>query len=441
MRTIFSTHRLTAAWLLAKKTGGLMFVSAVVRGLGAVAAIVLAAVEGTGPGMDRYLAALVVGAVACALVAAPFPTLVSHQLSTGQGYASATQQCRRWARQVGTSGFGLYVLLSPALAWGATEGASLEASAQMWALLLIMAPCVYLSAQLATEQTLLQIKGLSYLGLWCSGLFGVASLAAVGASLYGGGLYLCAAGIPAGMLLERYAARRALAAREAPACIEGPGLEPARAPAPWPRLLALVGASAGVLLGGFLDQALLGRMGQGAQAAFGLASRVPAFLSVSVFAAGSILMTLLISRRRGYTAGQFNTRVLELVGLMMGLSAVLLGAVWAQGRPLISVLFERGDFGAGDTARVVQALPYAALSYALFPASAVLLRAVAVVARVRVLLLASGAFFGTKVFIGLSTYEVYGLAGVAGSTLMATLVQCAVLGAALTWPPRPAIER
>jgi putative peptidoglycan lipid II flippase len=397
MRLFFSKIFQAATGPILVKAMGLMAASSLMRGLGALAAVVLAADQGTGPGMDRYMAYVVVVTTVCALLSASFPTLVARQLlqQSKEEPGAPAQQCRAWARKVGRFGLLGYALLTPVLTLMLAPS---EARLELWTLLAIGAPCVYVCARTAVEHALLHAQGRAYTGLWCSGLFSASSFLAAVVSLQFGGLYACAIGASVGAVLEYKVSRRLVLSRER---VSSPGstLTDVEAgpklshPLPWPAILALVGASAGALLSGLFDQTLLSKMGPGVQAVYGLASRVPSFLAVTAYAAGSVLLALVLSQRSALTRREFHIRVGELLGLMLVLSTLFSGLVWAYAQPIIQVLFERGSFDARDTQRVAQAMPYAVLAYFAFPASAVLLRAVSLEAKIRTLLASSCVFF------------------------------------------------
>lgn len=204
-----------------------------------------------------------------------------------------------------------------------------------------------------------------------------------------------------------------------------------RALVPWKDFLVLTGAAAGGLFSGFFDQSLMSRMGNGVQAAFGLASRFPSFLALSIFAAGSIMAAMLIANKSAHSARRFHIRVLELFALMLVLSTGVSCLLWWQAYPLTHLVYERGAFTSADTLRVAQAIPVTVLAYFMYPASAVLMRCAAVESGARTLLISSGVYLTLKVSIGMLAYEPFGLPAIAASSLCASIAQCSILWHAL----------
>lgn len=416
-----------------KSALGLFFVSSFVRGLGAVAAIVVASFEGTSPQMDCYIAFGAVTSAICALVATPALSLVANQLRnrTDQPSAHAVSQTRAWAQSMGIGGTGIYLVLCPLFALLFTP--SDQSIRELWMVLLLGVPCVYAAAQVATEQALLQASGKAYLAVLCSGLMTGTALvfAIVGKAI--GGLYVCLLGVAIGAWVELLITRRianTVYARMTPSSTREASVRPepySLARVPWANVFVLMLAAGGVLLSSFMDQALIARMGSGVQAAYGLASRPSSFLALAIFGAGSVLVTTVVSARPEGGSDAVRERIFELFYLMLGLSVAIQGALWIGAEVVTRVLYERGAFGSVDTLRVSAVLPFAAIAYVAYPATAILLRGVSAASRTRALLVSSGVYLTMKSVLGVVLVGSLGLGAIAISSMAAAAGQGAVL--------------
>ena len=389
-------------------------------------------------------------------------------------YGKPVKRVRQWAQRVGNWTLLVYLPLSAIAALALSHQSS--PVWQLWALLLLGAPSVMVATRISVEQALLQARGKPYLAILCSSLFSASCL--LGALLLlipafrGAGTYLCAAAVSAGSMLELWVTKnlvckkqeQRVAGSQAPSgrlpkgreessldtaldvepadlamgALPAPLLKASLVPAisrkdavPWQDFFILAGASAGALMSGFFDQGLMSHMGPSVQAYFGLASRIPSFLALSIFAAGSMLAAMLLANQSTYSPRQLRIRILELFLLVLGLSVGVAALLWWRGSLLTDLIYVHGTFSAADAAHITQVLPFAALAYLPYPASAVLMRCAAVQAGPRTLLWSSGLFLLVKLLVGIVGYVHWGLAAIAASSLAAYSLQCAILWWAL----------
>lgn len=415
LRTWFVVVRHVSLPVSLREAVGLFLVSSLVRSLGVAAALVLAHHVGTGLPMDHYMTFSLVVSTSCALVCSPLPLAVSKRLARGDIEAPAVT--RAWARRIAMGAGLCYALLCPVLAALLRPRGAYDGFTELLLLLLLGLPAVVVAAPVATEQAIVQSRGRPFLGVWSSGLFTASGLIAALASGAFGGVYLCAVGTAAGAWLEFVWLRR---------CNRGVAASPAAPePLPWASLLTVFGASAGVLLQGFYDQALLARMGAGAQATWGLATRAPSFLGLSLFSVGAVLCTAHLSR--ALTNGRLHTETRRLFLLVFGLSALVLGIAGTWAEPVTRLLYERGAFGAADTVRVADTLRWAVFAYLCYPATGVLIRAAGLAGGHRLLLGSAAGFVVVKVCLASALVPGHGMKAMALATFAAGVAQVGLL--------------
>ena len=190
---------------------GLVALSSLVRGLGALASVAVAYFLGTSAGMDHYTAFLMVMSTACSLLACSFPTLVGRHLAACHGTNSLkahVAHCRQWAWSLSRASLTGYLALTPGLVYLLKAKGLPTFPWDLLALLWLGAPCIFVAAQTAVEQALLQANGRAYLAVSCTGLLTGVSLLAALVSARVGGAYLCAAGRGIGAVLELAVTRR-----------------------------------------------------------------------------------------------------------------------------------------------------------------------------------------------------------------------------------------
>jgi len=398
---------------------GLFAATCLVRGLATAAALALAFHVGTGVQMDQYIAfTLVVGTIGT-LLSSPLPVLVSQSIAKLANIDVAAHTCRRWARTLQKTCTLVYVAICPVMAYLFTpEGAGY--TLELMALLLIGLPAVMIAPRVATEQALLQARGRTFAAVWSTGLATGASLLAAALCGYGGGVFTCAVGASLGACCElailRKISREIEAGTTVPAVAE---------PFPWKGLAVLLGASSSVLLLNFYDQALLAKMGAGAQASWGLAGRAPSYLAVCLGGVAGILSSATLAR--AHTVGRLRTEAGRLFGLVVAMSLVVMSVLWLAAEPIVAFLFERGSFTPADTRLVANTVLWTILGYLTYPAASVLTRAVGLLHAHRTLLSAAAGYALVKVGVATAFVPRYGVAAIGASTLCAGVIQMVVL--------------
>lgn len=397
---------------------GLFFVSSFVRGLGAMSALALAAYVGAGAKMDHYMAFSMVLSTACALLASPLPVVVTRRVASGPDLATAAQVCRGWAARLRRLAFLLYGVSCPVLAWIFTPN-RMDGFAELLTLLLIGFPTALACAPLATEQALLQARGHPFKAMWSAALTSGSSL--IAALLCGkvGGVYLAAAGLAIGPWLELLWLRhlnRSLDVTLAPV---------PREPFPLATMLTMLGASSGILVQSFYDQTLLAHMGAGAQAVWGLATRAPSFLNMSLAGMAGVLCSATLVQAQ--VAGRLKSESTRLCLLVAGLSAAVMAIMWVAAEPLTRALYERGAFTPADTSRVASVLRWTILAYLTYPPTSVLIRALGLAGGGRALVGSSVLFLVVKVTLASLLLAPLGMGALAVATLAGGLSQCALL--------------
>lgn len=189
----------------------------------------------------------------------------------------------------------------------------------------------------------------------------------------------------------------------------------------WSALYGAAGLMAlGQLVLGFatpIDQYYAARSGAGAVATLGYASRV---LSLAmglgaVAIARALLPVLSEAKARGKLA-LGRRQALQWTSLMLGLGAAVVGLGWMLAPWVVALLFERGEFAADDTRRVVDALRIGLFQLPFFFSSIVLVQWIVALGNYRFLLLVAAGAIVVKVAFNEATVDTLGLHAVLWAT-------------------------
>jgi O-antigen/teichoic acid export membrane protein len=273
----------------------------------------------------------------------------------------------------------------------------------------------------ATEQAILQASGRVKLAVLQSGWSTSTALIFTFVAVQAHSVFWCAVGVALGPLLEWSQLRR-LNARPSAAPTTG---EPQL---PWQRFGVLTVATAGIFFSSIYDQALLAQAGPRLQALWGLASRAPSFLTLSLVAAVGALSTVLVARSQGSACPELPRQAYRMARKAFLASAGVLGAMALAAVPLTHLLYERGTFGPEDTQAVAHVTRVSVFAFLWYPPLVVLLRAVGARNQIRVLALSALTFVGVKGALGWWAQSRFGLLGVSGSTGIAMAAQVFLLG-------------
>lgn len=415
----------------------LMAVSTVARGMSALGAVAVAYTAGAGEAMDLYMAFTLATVSFCLLVSVALPSIASSVIANGAVASEAARsKVTGWAAQLSRRGTLVYLLLLPVMAWLFTPETG-PTPASLAVLLLIGTGSVWLSPRLAGVQTLLQGLGAGKRATAYSAVCTAVMLGACLVTAATGSVVWAALGMPIGASLEYLLLKRLLRkltvdqqSPEAAVHVKADiGPEPS-AGLPWKAYAIFTAASLSAFAIGLIDQGLLARIGDNAQATWGLAGRPASFLATTLFAVVSVFGTRLAVKSDLENIPVFRRQTLKLAAFATAAMAGLLLVLVLVDVPMMRVLYERGVFTPQDTLRTAQALSLAVWTYVLYPASIVLVRAVSTLHAYRPLLLSTAAFLAAKLGLGTSLLS-WGLWGVTLSTFAAMAVQVLILYLAL----------
>ncbi len=431
-----------ARWLLRlahpslRRAAGVAFAATTVRLVHALSALLLTHVFGTGGDTDRYMAFTMVCVAVCTLSAIAVPTLAAAHWAR-VGPAQAVPQLRLWAQRLGTRFLAAYLLSVPLLSWWLTTPGD-EHTHRAWQLgqlFLLATPCVYLSSQVAVEQAVLQARGRLLTTVWSGGWATLATASFLVLAAWQQDVRWGALGMAVGALSEWVWLRRCnrnLATRCRTAALE----EQAPAVASFSLWGSLTFASLASFVVGPLDQVFLAALGPQSQAVWGLGSRIPSFLTLSLFAVVSVFSTA-AAARWAEDAAQCARQGLRLAGAALVAGVLVLVLLYLNATACVKLLYERGAFSAQDTEATAHALQLSIWAYVLYPLSVALVRTAAAVRLQRTLLLSAGGFLALKVASLAILVPNWGLGGIGASTLVATGGQSAILAWALWSQIRP----
>lgn len=188
-------------------------------------------------------------------------------------------------------------------------------------------------------------------------------------------------------------------------------------------------ATAYVLQGActLFDQFILARLGQGAIATFGYASRLLA-LAISlggIAISRTILPVLSEIGRKDEIA--FRRITLIWVSVMFLAGAALFGAFAIFAEPVVKLVFEHGAFSAQDSASVAGLVWFLAQTLPFYFAMTVLVQAQLASDGYRFMIQLYGIALALKFGLGLPLVWAYGVTGLAISNILVTAFQCAFL--------------
>lgn len=412
------------------------FATLLVRLVHALSALALTYAFGTSPTTDRYMAFTMAVVSACTIASIALPSLAGAFISRRGCVWGAQAPLRQWGWRHAGGAVALFLVCSPVLAWLMTsKGPDLITRAwELEQLMLIASPCVGLAVLNTVEQSLLQAKGRLTTGVWAGGwnTVATASFLSLGAAL--GDVRWAAAGLVVGAVAEGLWLRRCNGQGQPSSLCEDPlpSANESTTVASYKPWLALTLASLASFVVGPLDQIWLADLGPRAQAVWGLGSRVPSFLTLSVYAVVSVFSTV-AAAQWGQDRVASARHSLKLAAVALLTCVALLGLVAWQAQPLVVALYERGSFSAQDSVATAGALRDALWAYVLYPMSVALVRGASLAGCQRALWSSAALFLGAKVAVAAWAVPVWGLSAVAASTFIATAAQSAVLVCAL-WP-------
>lgn len=392
---------------------------------------VIAAVYGRGPEVDAFFLALAVPVFILALVAGSFqialvPAYLARRRAVGEAAADA----------LFAAGFGrmLVVVAVAALAMAAAAPAYLP-----WLAPALPPKTLALTADLLWIMTLFVVAGAGSVA-WGGVLnarrrFALPAIAPAFTPLIMAALLLLARdklgvatlawGAVLGTVVEAAlvgTALRRMGGRLLPA-----GAAPDLAPLlhRWgPILLAnllLYGA-------GVLDQMMAAILGSGSASAIGYGAKlVLAGLHVATLAIGVAVLPAYSEQAASGDGVALRKRLRRHVALVAGLSvpAVALAALLAH--PVVALLYQRGAFGADDTALVAEVLAAYAMQLPAYAATVVLVRAAAVLGLGRALAGAAAANLVLTIGLNAGFMALWGVVGIAVATTPAFVATALIL--------------
>lgn len=175
------------------------------------------------------------------------------------------------------------------------------------------------------------------------------------------------------------------------------------------------------------DQFILARLGQGAIATFGYASRLLALaISLGGIAISRTILPILSGIGREDEAA-FRRTTLIWVMVMFIAGALLFGAFALFSEQVVRLVFEHGAFSARDSANVAGLVWYLAQTLPFYFAMTVLVQAQLASDGYRIMILLFGIALVLKLGFGLPLAWAYGITGLAITNILVTAFQCAFL--------------
>jgi putative peptidoglycan lipid II flippase len=181
-------------------------------------------------------------------------------------------------------------------------------------------------------------------------------------------------------------------------------------------------------LGPLVDQLCASTLDPGTITALGYANRITtAFIGIILVSAGTAVLPHLARHAVAGEMAAFKS-MLRLYLWVAGLGALALGGLLIGfARPVVRVLFERGQFGPGATDRVVplliglaMGLPFTALSF-------LLARAFSALGRTHVLMITTGTFVVFNTAFDLVLMRLWGGVGIALATSVSYALNAFIL--------------
>jgi len=179
---------------------------------------------------------------------------------------------------------------------------------------------------------------------------------------------------------------------------------------------------------GLLDQMMAAMLGPGAASAIGYGAKlVLAGLHVATLAIGVAVLPAYSEQAATGNAGDLRRRLRRHVLLVVGISVPAVGLAALVAEPVIRLLYQRGAFGAEDTALVADVLAAYAVQLPAYAATVVLVRAAAVLGLGRALAGAAAANLALTVALNAGFMKVWGVVGIALATAPAFLATALIL--------------
>lgn len=183
---------------------------------------------------------------------------------------------------------------------------------------------------------------------------------------------------------------------------------------------------------GMLDQMMAALMGPGAASAIGYGAKlVLAGLHVVTLAIGVAILPAYSEQAAAGDRAALRVRLRRHILLVVGVSVPAVGLAAVLAEPVIRLLYQRGAFGADDTALVAEVLTAYAAQLPAYAAVVVLVRAAAVLELGRALAGAAAANMVLTVALNLGFMSAWGVVGIAAATTPAFIATAIVLYAAV----------
>ena len=192
-------------------------------------------------------------------------------------------------------------------------------------------------------------------------------------------------------------------------------------------LLILLG---GAIFGGcvVIDLAVASRLPAGTVATFGFADKVTGIvLSLAGVALGQTLLPYLADMHAASQGKLLRVTGWKISRIVVALTLPAVVVIWIAATPITQLLFERGQFGPAETARVADALRWGSLQ---FPAAALGVIAssmVVVIGAVRYMCMVSVIALIANVILDLTLAPMFGLAGILCATAIVHTISTALL--------------
>gem|GEM_PF-4843819 len=192
-------------------------------------------------------------------------------------------------------------------------------------------------------------------------------------------------------------------------------------------MLILLG---GAIFGGctMIDISVASRLTSGVVATFGYADKIlGVILSLAGVALGQALLPHLSEIYASSDRTEFRKVGFKLSWLVAALTLPLVLLFWVAAEPITQLLFQRGEFGSAETAKVADALRWGSLQ---FPATAIGIiasRMIITVGKVRYMCIVSLIALISNLILSLTLAPLFGLAGILVATAIAHSVSAILL--------------
>lgn len=407
--------------------------SMVVKGVGFLRDAAAASVFGTSDAMDAYILALSVPTLLAGLLAEAMPTALIPAYARAKnafGEESAAKVVANAIFFQATTAAGICLLLllvsQPLVGLLAGDFGAEKTTLSRNLFMLLLVFSVLLSTSHAVTAALQAEKRFALAAL-SPAIIPAVCIALLFALHESIGVYSLAVGLVAGAFLHLCVLTGGAVTQFGSACLLPRFRGRENGKFLGDSLLLLLGSA---IFGGcvMIDISVASRLEAGTVATLGYAEKVLGIvLSLAGVALGQSLLPYLSDLSAQGDLSGLRRMGFRISGLVLAATLPLVLALWCAAVPVTQVLFQRGEFGAEETARVADALRWGSLQ---FPAAAlgiVASRMVISTGGVRYMCLVSAVALAANLVLDLTLAPVFGLAGILVATALVHAISAGLL--------------